>query len=64
MARLALLSEQLTNATDERIRRMRQSQIVSAETDYRRRRQEIERAIGEADITAQPIAFGVMKVSH
>ncbi|MBZ5619496.1 MAG: DEAD/DEAH box helicase family protein [Acidobacteriia bacterium] len=63
-ARLALLGEQLAKATDERIRRMRQSQIVSAEADYQRRRQEIDRAIGEADITAQPIAFGVMKVTH
>jgi hypothetical protein len=63
-ARLALLNEQLTKATDERIRRMRQSQLVSAETDYQRRREQIQRAISEADITAQPIAFGVMKVTH
>jgi ATP-dependent helicase HepA len=63
-ARVALLTEQLNKAGDERIRRMRISQLGSAEADYQRRREEIQRAIGEADITAQPIAYGVMKVTH
>ena len=63
-ARLALLNEQLTKATDERIRRMRQSQLSSAEADFRRRGEEIQRAIGEADITAQPIAFGILRITH
>jgi len=63
-ARLALLNDQLIKATDDRIRRMRQSQIASAESDFARRRAEIERSITEADITAQPIAFGMMRVKH
>ena len=63
-ARLALLNEQLLKATDERIRRMRQSQITSAESDFRASAAEIERSITEADITAQPIAYGVMRVKH
>jgi hypothetical protein len=63
-ARLALLNDQLLKTTDDRIRRMRQSQIASAESDFARRRAEIERSITEADITAQPIAFGVMRVKH
>jgi hypothetical protein len=63
-ARLALLNEQFLKATDERIRRMRQSQITSAESDFARRKAEIERSITEADITAQPIAYGVMWVKH
>ena len=63
-SRLALLNDQLIKATDDRIRRMRQSQIASAESDFARRRAEIERSITEADITAQPIAFGMMRVKH
>jgi superfamily II DNA or RNA helicase len=63
-ARLALLNEQLGKATDERIRRMRQSQLVSAQNDYDRRRAEIDNAIRETDITAQPIAFGMMRVNR
>lgn len=63
-ARLALLNEQLARATDDRIRRMRQSQVASAQSDYERRRSEIESAISEADITAQAIAFGVLRVRH
>lgn len=61
-ARVALLNEQLTQANDERIRRMRLSQIASAENDYEHRRVEVERAISEADINAQPIAFGMINV--
>jgi superfamily II DNA or RNA helicase len=63
-ARLALLNEQLAKATDERIRRMRLSQIASAESDYGQRRAEMERAITEADITAQTIAVGIVRVTH
>jgi hypothetical protein len=62
-ARLALLNEQLSQATDERIRRMRQSQIKSAEADFDRRLQELDAAIAKADITAQPVAFGVIRVT-
>jgi ERCC4-related helicase len=61
-ARLALLKEQLVHATDEKIRRMRLSQISSAEADYHRRIQELESAIEKAEITAQPVAFGIVKI--
>jgi len=61
-ARIALLKDQLNQATDEKIRRMRQSQIDSAEADYARRIQELDIAIERADITAQPVAYGVIQV--
>ena len=61
-ARLALLKEQLDQATDEKIQRMRKSQIASAESDYARRIQELDIAVERADITAEPVAFGVLKV--
>jgi Superfamily II DNA and RNA helicases len=61
-ARIALLKDQFDQATDEKIRRMRQSQIDSAETDYARRIQELDIAMERADITAHPVAYGVLHV--
>jgi hypothetical protein len=61
-ARLGILHEQLNKATDEKIRRMRQSEIARAEADFDRRIAEIQRAEAQADITAQAVAFGVMVV--
>ena len=61
-ARLALLREQLAQATDDRIRRMRQSQIETAELDYQRHLQDIDLAIARADIIAEEVACGVIFV--
>jgi hypothetical protein len=63
-ARIALLKDQLNQATDEKIRRMRQSQIDSAEADYARRIQELDIAMERADITAQPVAYGVINIEE
>ncbi len=62
-ARIALLKDQLNQATDEKIRRMRQAQIDAAEADYARRIQELEIAVERADITAQPVAYGVIHIN-
>jgi hypothetical protein len=59
-ARLALLQEQLTQATDEKLRRMRRSQIDAAQADYERRVQELDRAMERVDIIAEPVAYGVL----
>lgn len=61
-ARMELLTEQLAKATDEKIQRMRQSQIASAEADYARRIQELDLAIEKADLTAKVVAFGILQV--
>ena len=61
-ARVALLREQLRQATSENIQRMKQSQIDSAETDYNRHIRELGDAMARADITAEPVAFGVLEV--
>jgi len=63
-ARVAMFREQLVQATDEKIRRMRQSQLDSANADYERRVQELEQAITQTDITAQPVAYGVIHVKQ
>ncbi len=61
-ARIALLKDQFDQASDEKIRRMRQSQIDSAEADYARRIQELDIAMERADITAGPVAYGILYV--
>jgi len=61
-ARLSLLKEQLTQADNPNIRRMRQSQIASADADYERRVQEITEAERRVDIVSRPVAYGVLMV--
>ena len=62
-ARLALLGDQLSLATNDKIQRMRRSQIAAAEADYARRIQELGIAVERADIVAGPVAYGVIQVS-
>ena len=61
-ARMALLAEQLAQASDEKLQRMRRSQIATAEADYTRRIQELETAMEKADIIAEPVAYGVIEL--
>ena len=60
--RRALLAQRLAQATNSNIQRMRQSQLDNAEADYRRRIQEFDKAIAKADITSEPVAYGVLIV--
>jgi len=60
-ARIAILHEHLRKANNEKIQIMRQSQIDSAEADYSRRIQELDIAVERADITSEPIAYGIIK---
>jgi ATP-dependent helicase HepA len=61
-ARIALLEEQLKQASNEKIQKMRQSQIATAESDYARRIQDLDIAMERADVTAEPVAYGVIHV--
>lgn len=61
-ARLMLLEEQRDNATDARIRRMRESQIETAKRDYERRADELKKAAAQGDIIAEAVSFGVLVV--
>jgi len=62
-ARMALLDDQLGKASNEKIRRMRESQIASARVDYARRKSELEKAMETADIIADPIAWGIIEIA-
>jgi ATP-dependent helicase HepA len=61
-ARRALLREQLAQAQEDRIRRMRQSQIDTAELDYQRHLQDIDLAIARADIISEEVASGIILI--
>ena len=59
----ALLEQKIAQATDPRIQLMRRSEFANAEADYRRRIQEFDVAIAQADITSEPVAYGILEVS-
>ncbi len=60
--RVAMLEERLAQATNEKIRRMRQGQLANAEADYQRRLAELDEAVKKADLTAEPVAYGVVVI--
>ena len=63
-ARIALLEEQLSQATNEKIQKMRHSQIAAAEADYARRIQDLDIALERADIVAGPVAYGLINIKE
>ena len=63
-ARIALLEEQRERANDERIRRLRQSEIKTAEADYARRIRDLDTALERADIIAEPVAYGILNIGE
>ncbi|MFW5872060.1 MAG: hypothetical protein ACOCUT_03040, partial [bacterium] len=56
--------EQLSQATDKKIQKMRQSQIDAAEADYARRSQELDISAERADIVAVPVAYGIIQIEY
>ena len=61
-ARIGLLEEQLAQASNENIQKMRRSQIATAQADYERRVQELDSATERADIITEPVAYGVLRI--
>jgi hypothetical protein len=61
-ARMALLDEQLKQANNEKIQKMRQSQISAAEADYVRHIQDLDIAMERADVIAEPVAYGIIQI--
>ena len=58
--RVAMLEDRLAQATNEKIRRMRQGQLSNAEADYQRRLAELDEAVKKADLNTEPVAYGVV----
>ena len=60
--RVTILEDRIAQATNPNIERMRRSELAKADADYRRRIQEFDTAIAKADITAEPVAYGILEV--
>jgi len=60
--RVSIISDQLANATDERIRRMKQAQLNNNQADYERKKTELDKADKASDILARPVVFGMLIV--
>ncbi len=63
-ARVTQLEEQLARADDEKLQRMRRSQIDGANSDFDRRMSVLDDALDRADIVAEPVAYGVLEVEE
>ncbi|MCX6054224.1 MAG: SNF2-related protein [Chloroflexi bacterium] len=63
-ARINLLTEQLQQNENEKIRKMRRSQIDTADADYARHVQDLNIALERVDITAEVVAYGVLIVEE
>lgn len=63
-ARIAALRDQLEANSDDKIRRMKLSQIETAHRDYRQHVEQLTRAAAQADILAEPVVFGVLVVER
>ena len=61
--RVTLLKEKIAQADNPRIQRMRHSELANAEADYRRRTRAFDEAMVKADVTGEPVAYGVLEVS-
>ena len=61
-ARSANLGEIIANAGNEKIRLMRTVELQNAETDFRRRMDQLDLAASQADILTQQIARGVITI--
>ena len=59
---MAIVDTQLARAENDRIRIMKVAQKTNAQVDYDLRNQEIEEARSRADITAQPVGYGIVRV--
>jgi len=62
LARCKAIEDQLSRATNDKIRLMKQSELARANVDFERRLQELERAANGGDIHATPVVFGVIRV--
>jgi ERCC4-related helicase len=61
-SRCRVIEDQLTRASDEKIRLMRGGELERARSDFERRMKELERAASTGDISFKPVVFGSIKI--
>ena len=62
-ARMAQLEEQLRKANNPRIRKMKEGEVRNAVADYERHLEDLERAVDQADILPETLAYGILIVA-
>ena len=60
--RVEILETKISQATDTRIQRMRHSELAKAHAEHQRRIREFDEAFAKADITTEPVAYGILNV--
>ncbi|WP_169979793.1 DEAD/DEAH box helicase [Tautonia rosea] len=61
-ARCKSIEDQLAQASNENIRRMKQGELARAHADFDRRIAELQQAANSGDIHGTPVVFGTLKV--
>jgi superfamily II DNA or RNA helicase len=56
------IEDQLSRATNEKIRLMKESELARAQVDFERRMEELKRAAATGDIRVSPVIFGMLTV--
>jgi superfamily II DNA or RNA helicase/uncharacterized protein YuzE len=63
-ARCKAIEDQITRATNEKIRLMKESELLRANADYDHRMAELQQAANSGDIRAIPVVFGTLSVAE
>ncbi|BAV33389.1 helicase [Sulfuricaulis limicola] len=61
-ARCKAIEDQIARATNDKIRLMKESELVRANADFARRLEQIHKAANSADILAAPVVFGTIAI--
>jgi superfamily II DNA or RNA helicase len=59
-ARCKAVEDQITRATNDKIRVMKESELTRANADFNRRMEELDQAARSGDIRATPVVFGIV----
>jgi superfamily II DNA or RNA helicase/uncharacterized protein YuzE len=62
-ARCKTIEDQIARATNEKIRLMKESELLRANADYDRRMAELQQAGNSGDIRTLPVVFGTLTIS-
>jgi len=63
-ARRKAIEDQVARATNDKIRLMKESELVRANADFVRRMAELQQAANSGDIRATPVVFGTISVTR
>ena len=62
-ARCKAIEDQMARATNEKIRLMKESELVRANADFEGRMAELQQAANSGDIRATPVVFGTLSLT-